>query len=64
MLQNLDVIEQKPYMVLMIILCYRYYDTEDFPSISITIHNNIAQPHLKGFAVLFFAEQVKNTLFP
>ena len=48
MLQNLDVIDKKltVFMVLMIIL---YYDT-DFSSISIivalniTIHDNIAQP--------------------
>ena len=50
MLQNLDVIKQKNltiFTVLMIILCYQYYDTEDFSSISIivmlniTIHDNI-----------------------
>ena len=50
MLQNLDVIEQKNltiFTVLTIILCYQYYDTEDFSLISInvmlniTIHDNI-----------------------
>ena len=43
MLQNLDVIEQKTliFTVLTIILYYRYYDTEDFSSISIIVMLNI-----------------------